>query len=642
MAEFNKRRRTSSDTYVAVVDQENVQTDNDRPTTPKRTSYQSPTKASLARSNPTALQLIDQAKARRESEPNRRQSLRDAVLGNKNNHQAQGTPTQQVQSVDSDKTASQRRADTEKWIEDSFKDIDPAPLIPTPKRPYYPPIPSSAIVPKLVKNHTSASFERARRSTSIELPPTPVQQGREAPPERPRGLLTSSPGGSGRRRQRVRHGNIHSSPLKPRDLPPITQEEDEDLEVASGIGDEPEDLPERSGGTPDLELVEAIVRDTVEDIDESNIENEDQDNPFNEEFQPDLPAETLPEQVEDDDPKVQEKFRKLKAFQAQLKALKNKCSDLEALNVKFNDNLINNDPVERLKAAELLLASYEDPPKRQVPQPEDKRIFKQNAGKYLTSFAPYGFRMSYETWEQCVKGSQKFVYQTTFGAPACWPPLTLATTFNVIVDLESEKVEAVKYVADTSMPRSLATWIKEKTTDPLSCTDLATISTGVSAYFHEATRRAKVFKHLDDARNHQEKLETKSALITPVTSQAEAASLCQYISESTFISQLGEVSAARTRRSLGSAKQIMLVYDIQLDWVGNASAVIEIAGSNLSEPIMENAKKLFKEKLEVDGVIAAFSAVKSILGSEEQNKKKGAAKNGTGKKARRMTEADFM
>lgn len=50
-----------------------------------------------------------------------------------------------------------------------------------------------------------------------ELPPTPTELGLEPPPERPKGLLFSSPS----RRARKRKGtSVKSSPLKPRDPPP--------------------------------------------------------------------------------------------------------------------------------------------------------------------------------------------------------------------------------------------------------------------------------------------------------------------------------------------------------------------------------------------------------------------------------------
>lgn len=624
MSESNKRRRTSPDTYVEVGNQENVPMGSDRPVTPKRTSYQSPTKAFLARSNSTALKLLDQAKSRRESEPNRRQSLRDAVLGNKSNQQALHTPGQQTQTGETN-TESQRRDDVTSWIENSFRDIppaDPAPLIPTPKRPYYPPPPSSAIIPRLVKDHTTASTERARRSTSVELPPTPVQLGKETAPERPRGLL-SSPGGSGRKRVRVRNENVHSSPLKARDLPPMHAEEvEEHEEIASGIGDEVEDSPTNSGNIVHDDSIDEVVND---------VEPEEE-----------LTPKTSLEQAEDnEDPVIQEKLLKLKAFQEQLQALKTKCSKLEALSKSFSESDMQ-DSTQRSQAAELLLAGYEDAHDSLVPRSEDQQIFKQNAEKYLTIFAPHGLRMSYETWEQTTKGSQKFVYQTTFAAPACWPRSTLLATFDVVVDLETERIEAVKYMPDSSISRPLAEWIAEKTADPLTRRDMATISAGVSAYFCEATKRAKVFRYLEDARDATDPSKIQPDLHAPVTDSVEASSLRQYIAESSFAYQLSNGQNTRTRRSLGSAKQIMLTYDISLDWIGTATARVDLTGSGFTESTMNSARKLFREKLDVDGVVLAFYAIKSILGSDGDSiKGKAATAKRKGKETRRMTAAEF-
>ena len=50
-----------------------------------------------------------------------------------------------------------------------------------------------------------------------ELPPTPTELGLEPPPERPKGLLFSSPS---RRARKKRGTSVKSSPLKPRDPPP--------------------------------------------------------------------------------------------------------------------------------------------------------------------------------------------------------------------------------------------------------------------------------------------------------------------------------------------------------------------------------------------------------------------------------------
>ncbi|KAK5078065.1 hypothetical protein LTR51_000251 [Lithohypha guttulata] len=286
MSTSAKRRRTSPTTYVPISDEDTQTSRLEKHVTPKRHLYRSPTKSSLARSHPKVLQQTQEAKERRESVPNRRQSLLDAVMNNKPLFWSQNERSEQPQPSVSDRApepvhrtpATPRASNVITDIASVFRDIVPRasssrptpgervisevqPEIPTPRRRWVSPVASPRIVPKLVKSASKIAAERSRRSSSVELPPTPVQLGKDPVPERPRGLLTSSPGGGGRRRDRARGGAITSSPLKPRNVaptPPAPLEvDDEDvvqMEAASGIGDEDERTAREEEGLGELIL----------------------------------------------------------------------------------------------------------------------------------------------------------------------------------------------------------------------------------------------------------------------------------------------------------------------------------------------------------------------------------------------------
>lgn len=641
MASPPKRRRTSPTTYVNVGDQEDTDQAQPQPTTPKRASYQSPTKASLARSNPKVLQEVAQAKGCRESEPNRRQSLRDVVLGNQRilpeeqHQQAQEQDTTLKGAEESAQDALSTSIDTHSLansVTDAFNGLPSTqPAVPGDARPtgaapqqeiaYTPgrnnaPLPSftsPSIVPRLVQS-TSNSQQHSRRSTSAELPPTPAQLVSGIRPDRPRGLASSSPGGSSRRRARLGNGHITSSPLKPKQAAPalIEPEDLDDAEAASGIGDD--DVEE--------EREDAIAESGL-DLGENA-----------------------------DDSTVRGKQQQLRSLHEDLKVLQEQCDKLKKIGSAAFQNKSNpHSPDELDQDLEYLLGCVSRPAASRVSRPEDHPLFKKNTYTYLTLFSPSNFRLTYQCWQKTTKTRNSVVYQTTFAAPRPWPPNTLNLTFDVFTDQQTGDIEDIVFANNRHQPARLQKWIEGRLSHPIFKTDLATIFTGIGRYFEEDARRATIIKHLTEKLASSPPTETEqhggastqAATTAAVPSRKDALSLLPYLDTPhrsfSLAARSDALAQKKTRHSLSSAKQLMLTYDISLDWIGQTSTAIDVCASGFSTDAVQNAREQFRKTGAVHGVEAAFEGVWKVLGMDEDAVVSGGPEGAKGKrKVRRMTQ----
>ena len=541
-----------------------------------------------------------------------------------------------IEAPSIDHNASQKVNSLADGITNAFKDVQPqsptaavlsqhsadtqSPKIPTPQRRYYPPAPSPSIVPRLVSSASRSGHQpQTRRSASAELPPTPVQLGKDPAPERPRGLFSSSPGGSSRRRTRLREGHVTSSPLKPRAVAPLPTEDEADLaraEIASGIGDEVED-----------EDIQYTIADEQEDA-EGHADTAEATAGAGDVIH----QETI-------DPVVQEKQKQLEALQQQLRNLKQDLGKIEAFSTSVSRSSTQIDGDAFDTGLELILNSNITRTNSWLPRKEDQDLFKEKCSSYLTLFAPNGLRMSYETWEKKIKGSQKFVYQTTFAAPACWPAHTFSLDLETTIDLETNEVEEIVFLKNKHVQPVLSGWIESRLSSRVTDLDLATIAIGAGRYFEENIQRAKVHdyltKHLASSKDDR-----MPELDTPVGTAAEAFALLPYLNTSSQSFSIGEPQK-KTRRSLGSTKQIMLTYDIHLNWIGQTSTKVDIVMSGFDTTATKHASRLFREVEEIDGVIKAFEAVWSILNVQNADAQNDAAKmKGKKGKARRMTIFD--
>lgn len=507
-----------------------------------------------------------------------------------------------------------------------------------------PTITTPSIIPKLVQSTSKAINDEQNGNGGVldDLPPTPVDLGRNMT-GRPRGLVSSSPGGSSRRRVRGQNGTITSSPLKNHAPPPeLSEDVFENMEVASGLGDEAEDIDQPSGDVPvDADLQEEMEK-TTEDANDH--------------------VEEQP-QTDSDDPVIRDKQDQLKALQDQLRALQTECSELEKLGTtisKLNNKTSDLSILE--PSLDLLLSSIDETVDPLNPPLESHPIFVKHPSKFLTLFAPGNLVMSYETWEKKVRGRQKFVYQTTFAAPRPWPPSTLNVTFETTIDLGNDVIELITFTNSNTKPqdKSLEKWITNRLTDPFLSCDLATLVTGVGRYFEQDVQRAKTFKQLVQ----QYPTPDISAVLPDISTTdttSETLSLLPYMhrSQITFSSPTTTTSTStnpttpkQTHNSKSTSasreRTIILTYCLPLSWTGSISKPeidIILSGSVFSADVVQHARKLFREVLLVKGLEDAVGAVWEVLGMDEMAEKGEKEMEGVvsgiekGKgKARRMTE----
>lgn len=673
----SKRRRTSPSTYISINSQS--EEDTVRQTTPKRASYLSPTKASLARSNPNLLPKIVDAQARRESSPHRRQSLRDAVLSGRNedvgksstrtdteqlvNPGVQNTEVQTARLASGELTSDETKVIEQPPKEDgSYRNVFRSPLKPRQSLVYTPrqyrsitPVKAQNIVPTLVHSSSkSGTLERRDQDTEGELPPTPVELGSDHRPHRPRGLASSSPGGDGRRRVRTQDGTVTSSPLKPRAAPLESSKAPDHMEIASGLGGEEEEQQQQQEeqeendlGSADNEISKGARSDILSETAEGvNLLSEEE--------------LYLPENVQ-----TSNSNNKLKALQDQLQMLKAECNDLETLSTKISkSNIQALDWASLDDSFELLLSSLCRTIDPLYPPLESHELFRKNPTKFMTLFSPGNLIMSYQTWEKKVKGARKFIYETTLAAPKPWPLETFNLTFETTFDHESDTIEHIRFkrVGNATLNEELEKWINAQLDSPVMRCDLSTIVTGVGRYLEADIARAQILKCLSECFPcmdpilvaggvYQTTSEARTEPRKGVTAADEALSLLPFLGkpQMTF-SEASSQTRHKTRRSASSAsvREVMLVYEIRLNWIGNPSKTASIVTSGFTDEASQHASKMFKEIEHVKGIVPAFESVWEVLGlehtaqhdngpdaAETKSKGKGRPKKSA---ARRMTE----
>ena len=393
-----KRRKITADTSIPVTD-ENTNS-NATPTTPTRASYLSPTKASLARSHP---HLVSNKNGRALTEP-RGRLLRNELLRNRDQHTPQ---TEKPQSTSTEEWKENAAAQRPVARSETATEVKSAPsAVAKPPRPQAlaqtrtskdsasPEPVSPTIIPRLVKKSADPLTRSAPRPRSNEpnLPPTPVQLGLDPQPDRPRGLSSSSPGGSksGSGRQRVRALNgqkVTSSPLKPKGRPPLVHDMESELDM-------PREVQDSQMATSD------------------NAQEE------------------IPEEL-------QEKHRTIRNLKLELSKLKAETSDVE-------DALGANDLPEAPAKNKALMGLFKDttrtPTNGDWQQEHDITISRS---PYRELFSPGNLQLQVTTTTKMMGGHAKIQHRVSLTPPSPWPSNFFATNFEVLTDAEEATVENV-------------------------------------------------------------------------------------------------------------------------------------------------------------------------------------------------------
>ena len=430
--------------------------------------------------------------------------------------------------------------------------------------------PPAPIVPTLVLSSSQISRDKSLpRSNEPELPPTPVQLGIDARPERPRGLSSSSPrsfkGGSGRSRRRfARDRPITSSPLTP------TQQR--------------QALPEVHDQEFEAEMQERDV---------------------------DTQHENLPEGLK-------EQKRQLAELEQMLKQAQQHSTRLEvALNTSHVEHSVLEDPavITHLHCE----AS------------QDTFAVSPTNLPYKGLFAPGDVQLATEVSAKVVEGVPKLVHHVTVAAPPPWPRHIFCASFEVTTDVESKRVENVLWT-DTlpghaqavAIPNELHDWVCTRLESQLHGHDTGGLIWGIGSYFEKAVDRARAFKSLAgkygaleeategldaefvDAREHGGDELTEEQIYT----------LIKYMSKSQLTFELAgqdEETSVRTRRGTKVAPKIMAVWNLKLTWTGDVKTTIQVIPSGIADTATNSVSDLFDRLLVSDGFEKAFDAVYKMM-----------------------------
>ena len=291
-------------------------------------------------------------------------------------------------------------------------------------------------------------------NNELELPPTPVQLGVEAPPERPKGLSSSSPrgskSGSGRRRTRALNGqSVTSSPLKPKAPAPMDLESQSEAAREALESQAPEPEPE----------VEA-----------------------------DSESEEVPKEL-------REKSKTIRNLRLELRKLKAEIRDAEAAmsNNDLPDDITADDTLIKLFKTVSMPASFANGDFEQDTTPKVDSSF-------LTLFAPGNLQLQTKMSTKLIKGHAKVVHQLWVTAPAPWPARVFSADFEVITDAEEVAVEKVTWVdvlkgrtQACGVQHELHSWIQGRLKSELHRLDIGGIIWGIGTYFMASVERAKTF-----------------------------------------------------------------------------------------------------------------------------------------------------
>ena len=594
-----KRRKISETASVSVGSYATGIDDRSKPTTPTRKSYLSPTKSSLARSHP---HLAQKSQRRSQTEP-RNRVLQDELLRAKsgayiNDTFIQPNPSDKVDSEPSG-TIKPTQPDTESV--ETEKASRPQPRPPLQNR--QPSIRHSAIdqqlgqppiVPKLVRRFEGSTPARAPSppdQTQPLLPPTPVELGWEEPPERPKGLSSSSPrgskSGSGRHRKRLRDGlSVTSSPLKPKHQRPA---------VANILDQESEaEMMGVPSSRPEVQASEA-------------------------------PVEVVPAEIE-------AKRTTLKGLKAELQVLQASSMRVERATGSnaISDELLKDTNFSRYITSHLGQKTSKSASYEQLITTEPE------ASKYLNLFSPGCLHLEHKSSTKLVRDQPKVVHHLTVTAPPPWPPHVFSASFDVVADPETMTIENIVWT-DTlpGKPQSrgitdeLFQWLDLCMKSEIHGCNIGNLIWSMGQYFERAVQRAKAFMKLEqsynsagaESREQDMQWDIDATKDEKPLTEDQAFVLTSYLSKTQLIINLPSTEAevgVRTRRVKKAEPKVMITWCINLSWNGTAKNTIDIIPSGVPDTAVQSVKELFQRLLQAQGFEKSFDAVYELMKGQRE------------------------
>ena len=601
-----KRRKTSPTTSVAV-DASNVQSN---PSTPKRASFQSPTKASLARSHPNLLpQSAGQSQVR-----TRGQGLRQELLSRTTSQSVSRPPTagpqtpkQKNQPV-GNKPVSAAAKDAESFS-GAIRSLFTAASSRTPLRARQPPIrlvESRDIDDDLqISKQDQAKHPRGRPRSNKdgandepELPPTPVQLGLNSQPDRPRGLSSSSPGrssGSNRQRTRLNESRHTSSPSK--------------LRVQA------QTVVNSINSAPSPPLPPAASAEEIPD----EAQESDAEAPAEEEEEPLVPEAVLQKRSLRD------------SLSAQLARLQSDLASLEtALLDSGKDNSNSGDTSPSLLAllttanpscAEVTSEhDYHLSPSPTVPNPT---ALGSKPLPYLTLFAPGNLQLHSTISTSAINGKAHQIHALELLAPEPWPAHIFGARIKVTVDVEEKQVRDVEVVKmrPEMGHQGLREWVEKRLEvgNGLHRYDVGGLVWGIGRWWEECVKRAEEWKKLEGRLNNKSSKKRKDAQEdAQVVREEDVKTLLPHLARTSMEFELGvSKRITRSKKSPGEPKQeltkVMLLWDLLLDWTGEADATVGVAVTGMGDRGEKGIKDAFGMIFKRDGVFTAMEGVLSVL-----------------------------
>lgn len=459
------------------------------------------------------------------------------------------------------------------------------------------------ILPKLVSRKDAAprTIDRAR-SGEPELPPTPVELGLSAPPERPRGLASSSsPRGSkissGSRRRRTRSGGpVTSSPLKPKARPPVRADAER--------GEPSADDTQEALGTERAE----DVRDEVQEAPESE-------------------AEEAQQQDVEDSTELQEQRSTLQSLRKQVEQLR---QDNRQLQEAIDAEDVSEETLSMLRQSTVGNSLLKQP-----------QTANASSSAYLTLFTPANLQLSSRTQTKLVNDRTKIIHNLQIQAPAPWLPSSLSCVFKVVVDAENVQIEHVELkdamMAVTRRTKSTTPeayrWAQARSEHPLHRLDVNGMVWGTGRWFNAAVERARVFRWIDLKYNrlppdvNAQKGEKDQWLTREICTE-----LARHL-DSTQHSAI-DVDLTVTPGGRRFRKRLMLNWQINIDWAGGLTSDIQISTSGIPAKAEPGLKTIFCALIPRAGVKGAFQNIWNLMHTDAEEFKFNTAKNGKRKRGK--------
>ena len=565
----SKRRRVSTEHSATQAADAQAKS---APTTPRRASYRSPTKASLQRSHPHL--------ARRGN------ALFKHVMSSSDGVQKQQDTfaaveaTENAAPVDSAGPTTAEHADALEAQPEArdlsfFEEI----ALQRSDRMFSRNRPDKLPSPRRIPASQSRRREYSL-SPDDNLPPTPVQLGISPQPEPPRGALSSSPrrssSGSGRNRlgRRSQLGPT-SSPLRPK--------------------------------SHNIQHVQALrqkldLREQVQEVEVPAIDGA---------------AEDVEEIEEEESEQIQEKRAILAALKKQTASLLAQSRVLEhAIGAAddFDPSHASIEPIELLKLAGPATTLHEG-----IGNLTPSTISAEKQLLHLNLFAPGSLTLASTTSTKLADKRVKIVHNVTMGAPAPWPKDTFSATFRVITDAEDARVEQIVYrnaERTEGISVELHSWLKDRLTNDLVRTDLAGLVWGLGNYFTAAVERTRVFCALETKYSGEERagddLNVHPKGESNIITAREAICLAPYLSDTHIEFNLPMPFSTITSTDSVPPK-MLLTYAINLDPASNATRNTGIVLSGISDTAAAAAREVFRLRSKQLGVERAIDGVRELL-----------------------------